>query len=73
MIKITGYIDEKELENLEKWNSLIDSVMRTPEQEADKCFYQFQMTCILSGIVKASLKRDEQDRLNARFPDMVKS
>ena len=61
MIKITGYLDDKIMEKLERWNTLVDKIGKTTEERADQDSLTFELASVFNGSVKASIEWDKTD------------
>ena len=61
MIKFTGYLDDKMMEKLERWNALVDKICKTTEERADQDALSFELASVFNGSVKASIELDKTD------------
>ena len=69
MIKITGYLDDKIMEKLERWNTLVDKIGKTTEERADQDSLTFELASVFNGSVKASILWDKTETKSPEVHD----
>ena len=59
MLKISGYVEDKQLKQLDQWNALVEKIGKTDEERADQDALTFELACWFNGMVKTSISMDK--------------